>query len=121
MPLEGTYHPNGQLKNEQPTVGGRPHGIARSWYPNGQLQSETPFRDGLAHGIWKHWAQDGRLLGTFEMVDGTGTFRTWYDDGRLRTEVSAVRGLPSSTPLQSSCQRVSPPHWHLTSPESFRT
>jgi antitoxin component YwqK of YwqJK toxin-antitoxin module len=29
------------------------------------------------------------------MVDGTGTFRTWYDDGRPRTEVSAVRGLPT--------------------------
>ena len=74
---------------------GRPHGVGRSWYPSGQLQSETPFRDGVAHGIWKHWADDGRLLGTFEMVDGSGTFHTWYDDGRPRTEVSAVRGLPT--------------------------
>ena len=74
---------------------GRPHGVGHSWYPSRQLQSETPFQDGVAHGVWKHWAEDGRLLGTFEVVEGTGLFHTWYDDGRPRTEVSTVRGLPT--------------------------
>ncbi len=93
MTTEKTYHPNGTIRSEQPMVNGRPDGLGRSWYPNGQLQSETPFRDGIMHGICKFWAPDGRALGSFEMVHGTGTFRTWYDDGRPRTEVSTVRGL----------------------------
>jgi len=76
-------------------VNGRPQGMVRSWYPDGQLWSETPFQDGMAHGTCKVWATDGRLLGTFEMVAGTGTFCTWYDDGTLRSEVSTVRGLPT--------------------------
>lgn len=74
---------------------GRAHGLGHSWYPNGQLQSETPFSDGILHGVCKYWAPDGRLLGSFEIVHGTGTLRTWYDDGHPRTEVSMVRGLPT--------------------------
>ena len=47
------------------------------------------------HGVCKFWALDGRLLGAFEIVEGTGTFRTWDHDGRLRTEVSTVRRTPT--------------------------
>jgi hypothetical protein len=94
MPTRKTFHPNGTLRSEQLMVNGRSHGLGRSWHPNGQLQSETPFCDGIMHGVCKFWAADGQPLGSFEMVHGTGTFRTWYEDGRLRTEVSSVRGLP---------------------------
>ena len=50
---------------------------------------------GIAHGTCKQWAQDGRLIGTFDIADGTGIFKKWYDDGKLESETYMVRGLPT--------------------------
>jgi hypothetical protein len=62
------------------------------WYANGVLASEQRFKDGLLHGVCRQWDEKGNLLGEFKMHHGTGIQREWHDNGRLKTEISTVRG-----------------------------
>ncbi len=54
---------------------------------------EERCRDGLLHGVCRQWDAGGKLLGEFEMNHGTGVQREWHHNGRLKIEVSTVRGV----------------------------
>jgi antitoxin component YwqK of YwqJK toxin-antitoxin module len=60
--IERTYHPNGQLRSEQPRVDGKLHGLTKWWFSNGQLLSEQLYVDGVRHGMMKWWRQDGGIV-----------------------------------------------------------
>ena len=47
-----------------------------------------------AHGIVRHWAADGAPLGESEFVHGTGMFRSWYDNGKIKGEIDERDGIP---------------------------
>ena len=91
--IQRVLYPNGQLKTEAPLVNERIHGIKRDYHPNGQLAAEIPFDNGFSHGTAKLFALDGRLLGKWTSEHGTGVIKQWYNDGRLSSEVSIVKGL----------------------------
>jgi antitoxin component YwqK of YwqJK toxin-antitoxin module len=59
--IERIYHPNGQLRSEQPHVGGKRHGLMKWWFSNGQLCSEYTYVDGVLHGMDKQWSYSGDI------------------------------------------------------------
>lgn len=77
---------------EEHFAGGQPHGRYRLWHRNGQLAEERIYRHGLVHGLCRQWNEAGKLLGSFQMVNGTGVQKSWHDNGRLHMEFSTVEG-----------------------------
>lgn len=65
---------------------GKKHGIAREWYHNGQPKREIPYNLGLMDGTVKHWNEQGQLVGQYEMSQGAGTRRIYYDNGVIKEE-----------------------------------
>jgi antitoxin component YwqK of YwqJK toxin-antitoxin module len=48
------------------------------------LLSATPYEDGIEHGTAYQWSHDGLLIGTYAMVNGTGTDLWWQEaDGEI--------------------------------------
>lgn len=87
------YYRKDQIREEIRMRKGRKHGIVRNWHKNGKLASEENYENDLLHGLCRQWNEKGRLLGSYEMVHGTGIQRVWFDDGRLQLEQSFVNGL----------------------------
>jgi hypothetical protein len=87
-----TYYRPGIVVTEERYVGGQPHGPCREWHRNGRLAEERIFRHGLLHGLCRQWNAEGKLLGSFQMVNGTGRHRYWHDNGRLHMEFTTVAG-----------------------------
>ena len=86
------FYRNGQLRQEEPVTAGLLHGAVRVWHKNGILASESPHVRGDLHGTCRQWDEQGRLLGSYEMIHGTGIQRQWHDNGRLKLEISTVDG-----------------------------
>ncbi len=90
--IDREFYKSGLLRQEVPTREGVPHGLWRTFHNNGQLESEKPFVEGKLHGICRQWAWNGKLLGSYEMIHGTGIQRHWYENGQLCSELSTVDG-----------------------------
>ncbi len=86
------YYRNGQAHNRLGEVGDELHGFFRVWHYNGQLAEEQRYRRGLMHGLCRHWDERGKLLGSFQMLRGTGTQRYWHDNGVPRMEIESREG-----------------------------
>jgi hypothetical protein len=100
MPVERSYYDNGNLRwegellpPEGSAIVGSPHGIIRTWHDIGVLESETPFDHGLKDGTARQWNDKGELLGTCEMIKGTGVFRTWHPNGVISYETTLIEGV----------------------------
>ena len=70
------YFETGELEDETPFRNGRMHGVEYRWHEPGVLLSTERWVDGLPHGTAKQWL-DGKLVGTYEMVRGTGIDLWW--------------------------------------------
>jgi hypothetical protein len=90
--LDRFYYRNGQIRLENREVGGRFHGICRTWHYNGQLAEELRYRHGRLHGISRQWDEKGKLLGSFTMSHGTGRQQYWHQNGKLRLEINSLNG-----------------------------
>lgn len=88
--VERWFYRNGQLREETVFLGGQRHGPHRTWHRNGKLWSEEFYERDLLHGLCRQWNERGKLLGSFRMKHGTGIQREWFEDGRLRLEISTV-------------------------------
>ena len=87
-----TWYRPGIVVLEERLAGNRLHGPRREWHRNGQLAEEEIYRHGLLHGLCRQWNADGKLLGSFQMVNGTGVQKSWHDNGWLHMEFSTVEG-----------------------------
>lgn len=85
--IEKTYFPTGQLSGEITYRNGKVNGITRYWHRNGTIAREVSVVDDYEHGESKQWNMQGNLLGSYNMVMGTGTARTWHENGRLQGEI----------------------------------
>lgn len=85
---DGSAH----LEHEQEWHHGRLHGVARLYHENGLLLHETHYEHGLEHGISRQFDPEGTLIGTYEMVKGTGVDRWYSDSGILKEERHYVNG-----------------------------
>lgn len=71
--LVGTRHwDEGKLELEIPLRDGLRHGVEYTWFFGDWLSSAEPFFEGKPHGVAKQWSATGELLGTYQMVHGTG-------------------------------------------------
>ena len=72
--------------------------IVRGWHPNGTLVKEERCKllpDGriVLNGLTRRWNSAGELVGSYEVVNGNGVQREWYDNGQIRFENPLVNGL----------------------------
>lgn len=89
---EKTYYPDGKLEGEITYVDGQVNGVTRHWHPNGVLESEIPVRNNVVEGIAKFWNDKGELLGTYEIRNGTGIQKMWFQNGQLVGETQWING-----------------------------
>lgn len=73
-------------------INGLPDGVTRHWHANGQLATEIPLTGGIVNGTVRQWNESGGLLGSFEMIAGTGVYRIWYGNGQLMNEMPSSNG-----------------------------
>ena len=71
--------------------------VHRYWHPNGTLVEEGRYRinheQSLAlHGETRRWNSDGKFIGSYKLINGTGTQLVWYDNGQLFCENPLVNG-----------------------------
>lgn len=77
-----------------PGRGAIKHGQERSWYPDGALHFEREFRYGKPTGVWRSWYENGKprtecyYFGP--QVERTMTF--WREDGKLTAQGPARDG-----------------------------
>ena len=62
-------------------------------HPSGAIAETGAFVAGKKHDKWKQLAPSGAVLGEYEMLDGTGTEKRWFDDGTLYSEIAFKSGL----------------------------
>jgi len=66
-------------------------------YPGGAVAQSGAYSNGLADGTWTQYGPTGAVLGEYKLKLGTGTERTWYDDGPLYRERQLRGGAPAGT------------------------
>jgi MORN repeat variant len=91
--VERSFYRNGQIHQERPLVNGQLHGLARTWHKNGVQASEEPYQEGKLRGTCRQWDATGKLLGSYVIDHGTGTQCEWWDNERLKMEVSTLEGV----------------------------
>lgn len=77
------FHETGEPSFEMPQKQGRLHGVVYRWDEPHAILSTEPYADGLPHGTAKQWSR-GKLIGTYQMVRGTGVDLWWgCSDGEV--------------------------------------
>jgi antitoxin component YwqK of YwqJK toxin-antitoxin module len=64
---------------EVPLLGGKQHGTMYTWFESGELMAAEPWVDGREHGIARQWDRADSLVGSYEMVRGTGIDLWWHE------------------------------------------
>jgi len=62
------------------------HGPWRSYHASGQVAHETHYIEGKEHGVARQYDEDGTLIGSYEMVYGSGLDLWYHDKGVLAEE-----------------------------------
>jgi hypothetical protein len=86
------FHRNNVAAVEQIFRRKQLHGRRRTWHRNGQLATQQFFQNGLLDGTCSQWNEKGKMLGEYEMVHGTGTQKSWHDNGRQSQEFTTIAG-----------------------------
>lgn len=63
------------------------HGPFAALRDSGKARNVGRYNAGVPDGTWTAYGPDGTVLGTYAIVDGTGTQRHWHDNGQLATEI----------------------------------
>jgi antitoxin component YwqK of YwqJK toxin-antitoxin module len=83
------YYKSGKRLARRSFVGGKQHGLSRSWYESGQLQDSAIYQNGVVIGEEKGWHEDGslRFLTTNDTIgNGDGTSLNYYSNGVMRSK-----------------------------------
>jgi antitoxin component YwqK of YwqJK toxin-antitoxin module len=86
------YYPSGKLRSEISFKNGVPHGRHLEWHENGVLAFEENLKNEVPDGVARQWNKNGELLCTYEIKDGTGVQRRWFEDQGFWGEISWVNG-----------------------------
>lgn len=91
-------YPSGKLKFETPYLNGKKHGVEKSWFESGKLKAESECINGIGEGRANGWHENGRLAYDWFWKNRKpyGTWKTFYDDGRIKKEKIFVDGNPIS-------------------------
>ena len=96
-----SWFANGNPKSEAIYVNGEPEGLMTFWYPNGRKEIEGRMVNGNRDGNWMYYNMDGSLQLQVLYRNGVmvkekkenGTFREYYDDEQVMSEVTYRKGL----------------------------
>lgn len=88
-----TLFPNGSTRIGGHYRDGLLDGAWERRHPSGGVAESGAFAAGQKHGTWTQRAPAGTVLGTYELVNGTGIERRWLDDGQLYSEIAFKAGI----------------------------
>jgi hypothetical protein len=78
------------------------HGPFASLHPGGKQRDVGQYDEGVPDGTWTSYGPDGKVLGSYEIVDGTGVVQRWHDNGQLAAEI----------PYRNGRREGVSRHWH---------
>lgn len=95
-----SWFDNGNVKSEATYVNGEPEGKMVFYFPNGRKEIEGQVVNGDRDGLWYYFNADGSIQLQMLYAKGTlvkerkenGTFKEFYDDEQLMSEVTYVKG-----------------------------
>jgi len=95
-----SWFDNGNVKSEANYVNGEPEGKMMFYFPNGRKEIEGQVVNGDRDGVWYYFNADGSIQLQMLYAKGTlvkerkenGTFKEFYDDEQLMSEVTYVKG-----------------------------
>lgn len=67
-------------------IEGIENGEQISYYPNGNIRSIFPYINGKIEGIIEWYRQDGSIFDSSEIINGTGRFVIYWNNGKIKTE-----------------------------------
>lgn len=73
-----TYYDNGKLKEEQPTLNGKPHGLYKVYFKNGQLHREVIYENAAIRTVVSTYDMEGNAIDGGSLKDGDGTLVAYY-------------------------------------------
>jgi antitoxin component YwqK of YwqJK toxin-antitoxin module len=88
------WYEDGQKREEQEYLDGKPTGRWQIWHTNGQKWEEGEYLDGKPTGRWQIWHSNGQKWEEREYLDGipTGRWYKWYPNGRKYYEGCYLEG-----------------------------
>jgi hypothetical protein len=93
LEIKRDYFTDGQIRSEHSFLHGVPHGWHREWHPNGTLALEVYMKDGVPDGIGRQWDASGKLIVSYEIRNGTGIQKAWFEDQGIGGEISWIDGM----------------------------
>jgi antitoxin component YwqK of YwqJK toxin-antitoxin module len=87
-----TFYTDGKLYWETVMGDAGTEGLCRTWHSHGVIATAIPFHHGLVDGRTHQWNEKGQLLGSYQMVLGTGIEVIWYENGTIFSMSSFVDG-----------------------------
>lgn len=76
--LINTYYDNGNLKEIQPTLHGKPHGEYKVFFKNGQLHRKVIYENGLMNTVLNTFNMSGNPIEGGTLKDGNGSLVSYY-------------------------------------------
>ena len=87
------WWPNDQKKSEKLwNEDGKRHGFQRYWYENGRKSAEKKCDNDILVSA-SSWKPDGEPCPVTKIIDGSGIFVTWHENGQKKSEVYYKNGL----------------------------
>lgn len=100
-PINGlyrVYYPDGNIKMEVQSKGGKPNGAGKFYTPEGNLSFQGNFADGHPEGAFFNYYPDGLVHNEMNYNDGVknGPQKVYDEEGNLSAEVVFEKGVPVS-------------------------
>ena len=73
-----TYYDNGNVKEIQPTLMGKPHGRYKVYFKNGQLHRELIYKNALVKTVVSTFDMSGNTINGGTLKDGSGSLVSYY-------------------------------------------
>ena len=84
------HYDNGTIYMEDDYVNDKLNGTHIERHPNGQIKTKGTYKNGLYHGKWEYFDLRGIFIGEGNFVEGSGTLKGFYWNGRLKRIVNFV-------------------------------
>lgn len=100
-PINGiykVYYPDGNVKMEMQSKGGKPDGVGKFYTPEGNLSLQGNFVDGQPDGVFYNYYPSGQVHNEINYAKGVknGIQKIYDKEGSLQAEVIFENGEPTS-------------------------
>ena len=69
------------------------HGPMKKYYEIGNIMIEGYYKNNMMDSIWLFYAGSGEIIGKADFIDGTGTQKSWYQNGKLQRVIRYENNL----------------------------